>query len=116
VALVPVAELKVKPWREEAPEAVRVESVVAPVTERAPPSERFVPVAPVKRRLSAKRLVEVVFVPVAFVQVMFVGVKFDTDRLVSVAFVARRFVMLPFVAKRFVVVTEVPVAEVKVVP
>jgi hypothetical protein len=75
-------------------------------------------------RFCAKRLVEVVFVPVAFVQTRFAkedGAEPVRTRDVAVtdpnvAFVEERFANCPFVANRLVVVTEPPVAFVKVRP
>ena len=67
-----------------------------------------VDVPPVNVRLAtrafvAKRLVEVVFVPVAFVQLSPATVSgFETVRLVKVAFVAKRLVEVVFVPVAFV--------------
>jgi hypothetical protein len=65
---------------------------------RRPVTSRFVAVAAVRYVLEAKRFVEVVLIPVAFVHAMSV-----TERLPNEL----------FVAKRFVVVTEVEVTDPK---
>ena len=78
---VPVADVKVRPWRD-----------VLPPTVNPPVRFMFDPVAPLNWKYVAKRFVDVVFVPVAFTHVMFVGLKFGTDKFVKVAFVAVRLV------------------------
>ncbi len=52
--------------------------------------------------MAPKRLVDVVFVPVAFVQVRLVGFKEPTKRFVNAAFVAKRFVEVELTVTMFV--------------
>src|SRR3989344_280906 len=111
---VPVAFVKFRVVKVEDPEADKVFKVVPWVT------FKDVPVAPFQRRFEmlafvAKMLVEVVFVPVAFVQVMLVTFKVDPVGMVRLP-VTVRFVVVAFVAVKFDVFrfVKLPVAAVRV--